>query len=441
MSETVPDNKKVHYAWAVCAACLMVFFLSCGLGSNNIAMYYPFIRDQFAVSNTQISLLTTVRNAGNIVALAVVPAYYRKFNMRNGILYALCILILSFLLMAIAKGYMLFLAACFLAGAAYGLTCMVPLSMLIERWFVKDKVLAVSIICSGSGLATIGIPSLMTWVLKNFGIGATAWMEIGMVVLLGGIAVLLIRDCPGDKKTTAFGAAEEKGAPFNAKASAGASEKIAGNGNASGSEKASGSKAKVYSRIFKGKILRYLPVYLVGICAGLACSCGYNNVSLLMISVGHTVETAALGMSVAGVVVMTGKLLLGGICQKYGVLKPSLLFGVCWAAGFALICLSGQAPLAVLFTGCALFGMGTGMPMVCMVLWPKDWADGFEGDVMKQRAQIVYTTAALIFSPVPGITADLAGGSYVPVYIFFIILIILLLVLLIRNYRQAAQNA
>ena len=427
MEDTVSPKQKTHYAWFVCAGCFLIFFITGGMTGNNMSIFYPFIREKYSFSNTMISLLSTAKSIGNLLALAAVPAYYRRLDLRKGILGAMGILVVALLMYAWARSFPVFFVANILTGAAYGLTCMVPLSILIDRWFVKDRALVVSVVCMGSGLATMGIPSLMTYILKNCGISTMAYLELGFIVILAAAALLLIRNRPEEKGIRAYGTSDEESA-------------AAGSGRTA-EKKAYAEKngIRVYSRIFKGKTMKYFPVYLVAICCGLGCGTAYANISLLAISAGHTVETAALAMSVVGIMLTFGKLFFGGISEKFGVRRPTIIISIIWVIGMGLLCFCGLGK-GVLYTGCVLSGMGTAMTMVCMVLWPLDWADGFERDIMKQRMQVAYSAGGLAFSVVPGITADLSGGSYVPVYIFFTFVIALLTFLLIRNYRQAEQN-
>ena len=52
--------KKIHYAWAVCAACVLLMFCNIGLCSNLITVYLPFI-EETGISGGLGSAIITVR--------------------------------------------------------------------------------------------------------------------------------------------------------------------------------------------------------------------------------------------------------------------------------------------------------------------------------------------------------------------------------------------
>ena len=429
MGGTGMPQKRFHYAWLVCIGCMLAYFLAGGFGCNHMSLYYPFLIERYSFSNTMISLLTTVRSLGNIGSLSLAPVCCRRFGMRKCLLAAMAVLVLGFLLLAAARSYPMFVLAYLIVGASYGMACMVPLSILLDRWFIRDKTVAISLVAASSGLATVGLPSLLTAIMKHSGVGTSALIEAAVVFVLGGIAVLLIRNAPEDKGISAYGVEtgkEREGAAANE--AAGTTPPLQEN------------RVRVYSVFLKNGFLRNLPVYLVGICCGLICSAAYGNISMLAVSSGQTVETAALAVSVIGIVLTIGKFLFGWISDRFGVYRPSVIMGIFWILGMVLLCAGGLGK-PVLFTGCVLYGLGVAMGMVCMVLWPLDWADGFEQDVMKQRLQVTYSATGIAFSVVPGITADLAGGSYLPIFVFYVLIGILLTALLIRNYRQARSSS
>ena len=51
-----------NYAWAVCAACLLVLLCSGGLTYKGFAAYQPYLISSGGLTNTQSSMLITIRS-------------------------------------------------------------------------------------------------------------------------------------------------------------------------------------------------------------------------------------------------------------------------------------------------------------------------------------------------------------------------------------------
>ena len=88
--------------------------------------------------------------------------YYQKVSIRVGTTIAAAAAGVSFLLYSAAEAYPLFCVGAAISGVSYGLGSMIPVSILINRWFYQHRALALSICASGSGIATIVLPPVTT---------------------------------------------------------------------------------------------------------------------------------------------------------------------------------------------------------------------------------------------------------------------------------------
>lgn len=75
-------SPRVHYAWVICGACTLMLFVAMGLNSNVFTVYQPYILSRYAFSNTQCSLLITVRCLFSIVGIMTVERICRRFTLR-----------------------------------------------------------------------------------------------------------------------------------------------------------------------------------------------------------------------------------------------------------------------------------------------------------------------------------------------------------------------
>ena len=105
----------------------------------------------------------------------------------------------SFLLYSAAEAYPLFCVGAAISGVSYGLGSMIPVSILINRWFYQHRALALSICASGSGIATIVLPPVTTALVENLSMATTFRIEAVAIFLLAAVIFLALRNQPADK--------------------------------------------------------------------------------------------------------------------------------------------------------------------------------------------------------------------------------------------------
>jgi len=142
--------KRIHYAWWVCIGCALLIYCTAGLAVNAYTIYQPFILRENSFSNAQSSLLITVRSLAAFVSSMLAERVYKRFKLRASMALAGLASALGFVAYALSNGYAGYCAASVLIGAGLGIGTMTPISVLIGRWFVKDRLLATSICLSAS---------------------------------------------------------------------------------------------------------------------------------------------------------------------------------------------------------------------------------------------------------------------------------------------------
>ncbi len=87
--------KSIPYRYVICACGTALIFISVGLLSNAFPIYFPFIMEIRGFSNTQISLLTTMRSLTALFSMFAADRYYERLNLKRGIALALCASVFS----------------------------------------------------------------------------------------------------------------------------------------------------------------------------------------------------------------------------------------------------------------------------------------------------------------------------------------------------------
>ena len=379
--------KKIHYAWAVCFGCALMLFYSGGLCINAFTIYQPYIRAQNGFTNAQTSALITVRSLSAFVSMLLSGWYFKKFSLRTGTLLAGLSVAVGFALYGIAKSYPIYCVAAVLAGAGYALAGVIPMAMIMERWFHKSRMLAVGLCSAATGLAVMGIPQLLTWMIETWGLMTTFLSEAALMGVIAAVVWLLLRDHPSEKGLEPYGAEAEI---FRAR-------------------KQHGRKLE------KRSWLILVPMLLL---LGAVNSVAYSHLTMLATAQNFSAQTVAMAISVTGVALIAGKCVYGWIAEKWGTVASNWIFGTSLTVGLFFCCVAEGNSL-LLFAGAGAYAMGVSLATIGTTAWAGDLASMEQYDRTVQLFQILSTAGALIFSTFPGILADRCGGSYVPAFVCF----------------------
>ena len=287
-----------------------------------------------------------------------------------------------------------------LSGLAYGYGGMIPLTLVISRWFPTGRGFALGMAAAGSGISTIFAPPLITGAIQALGLSAAFLWEAAAGVLLTLLVLLLVRDSPDCPELQRAG------------------------------DSAPGGRGEGLSRPLLGMVL--LSAFLTG---G-PCGPGFSHLTVLYTSAGFSSGTAALLMSYLGLVLIAAKVLYGWLSDRLGSrMANSLIFGV-FLAGFALCCLAPTRSLPLAAAAITLTGLGMPLSSVTLSVWAGDLSAPEDYDRLVKWLSSAYMLGSLVTGPVPGLLADRFGGSYVPAYGLFLFFLLISMLLIQTVYRR-----
>lgn len=375
---------KLHYAWIVCLGGALQIFAVTGLACNVLSVYMPFIRDINGLTNSQTSLMNTVRTLSGFILSFLTGAIYNKVSLRKGMLLAGLSSTIGYVLFGLAKTYPVYMAASMFVGIGFGVGAGIPVAVLTGNWFTGST-LAFSICSAASGLASFGIPSIITAMIQKLGLN-TAFLIQGCVIFaLIFTSFLIIRNVPEEMNLK----------PYQGKSAAAA-------------------KTTGY-RVLSTKdwIITLAVATMFGISAGIS----YGNLGLFSRGKGFTPEFTAIVISAAGLTMTGGKLLYGFVCGKLGNKRTNFIFGLLMAAGLLMACAVSNQILMML--AMCIYGIGMGFPTVGMTAWAGDMSDPHTYAKTVRLYNTAYLLGNLLFSVIPGMIADRCNNSYVPAYLIF----------------------
>ena len=386
--------KKRHlfYGWYVALGCALVMFCTSGLTVNAFTVYQPYLIKAGGLTNSQSSAILTVRSLTSFAAMLLSGAFYKKISLRKGMLASVFMVSAGFALFGLSKRFGAYLIAGAVTGIGYGFGTMIPVSIVIEHWFVSEMTVALGFCSAATGLATLGIPSLITRIIEGSSLKVSFISEAVFIVLLGIISFLLIRDDPSEKGLFALGTDKD--------------DPVAGVSHPGG------------PGIGRKEWMFIIPMLL---CVGGMTNAGYSHLTVLAAGGDVSPELIALAITVSGLALMGGKFLYGVLSDKFSARKTNLMMGPLAAAGIMILCIMNGNPF-LLLTAMVLYGAGLGNTTVGLSAWARDWAVPEKYDSAVELFQACYAAGTMLFSIVPGILADMHEGSYIPAYILFLVL-------------------
>ena len=298
------------------------------------------------------------------------------------------------------------MAAAF-TGLGYCYGGMVPLSLLIGRWFRLRRNLALGLASAGSGVASIAASPLLARVMEKQGLQAAFWWEGAVLIVLAAAVWLLVRSDPAQLGLEPLGGAAPKT-------------------DAPRSGSSFGPPA-------------YLAAMAAGFLIGGVGGPGFSHLTVHYATLGYAPLFLAGLVSASGVCICVGKVLCGQIYDRWGAAAGDSYCYLGVMAGTALCCLpAGEGPLLpVLAVG--FFSLGLPISAVSPSVWAADLAGPGDFPRAVQAINLAYTVGVILFGPVPGLLAD-RTGSYVPAYLLFAALLTLAIVLVRMAYIRANRQ-
>ncbi len=396
---------KPHYAWLICLGAALSLFVVMGLGVNTFTIYQPEIIALNGFTNAQGSWITTTRSLFILGTLLVVNQLCARFGLRLVMTLGIFFVGLSCFFFGLSTTFPMYCFSAALTGIGYCLGGMVPLSIIIGNWFDSRRGLALGLASAGSGVATIFAPSIITGLIRSFGLKTAFFAEGGFILVLCVADWLLLRDTPAKIGGEPYHIPDETTATVTP-----------------GSEKNYGQMPV---------LLILLAAFLLGGPVGPA----FSHLTVLFTTEGFDPVTVAGLISYMGLAIFVSKILCGQLNDRLGGLWSNYIILGIYLIGLLLCAMAGTGSLPLAYLAITLFSFGISVTGVSPAVWARDLAN--EADYAKTVRAITtaYTLGMLVFGPIPGMMAD-RYGSYVPSYLLFALFQLVLTFLIQSVYHK-----
>ncbi len=403
---------RKHYGWIICLACLLLHACCCGMAASILSIFTPYWKAAYDLTNTQTSLIVTMRSLASMIFILTAHKYYRRFSLRAGACLACLILVCGSLLFAFAPHVIFCYIASGILGIAYAYGTMVPIALFMQAWFKDRRATALSIAACGSGVTTAVVPTIFTSLLESHGLRTTFLTEACIALCCAAVLFLLLKNAPAD-----IGAV-----PY---------EDLS-------SDNSAGEKRKIKKETFrkgmkkKEKIFLMIAIFFVG-CLGAPY---LAHLTLHYRTAGYSAALAAGAYSVIGVMMVFGKFLFGLFSDRFGTRRVNCVFIGSWIAASLITASLNGTSVIMLYLSTFLSGIGISLVTVGITVWSSDFASEEEYANMVGTAQSANSLGALLWSPVPGMISDLAGGSFAPAYLVYACMAAVVFLITFTVYRH-----
>ncbi|MBR2578146.1 MAG: MFS transporter [Erysipelotrichaceae bacterium] len=400
---------KKHYHWIVCIACTLLVFCNMGLCSTIITVYLPFIEAQ-GISGAMGSAIISVRCISSFICTFIVALFFDRISLRSGTALATLLGAVGYIIFAAGGSIFAYYAGSVIFGIAYCFGCMIPVSLIITNWFSGKKALALGICTTGSGFSTMIFAPLMTSIITKHGLRTAFIFAAVFIAVCAAVTFTLIRNTPEDLSLKPYGTAET-------------------------AKEVRYSDRKHGPTGFEYFIMAVMMIVMGGAAIGYS-----SHISILITTNGYSHETAALSVSLFGVMLIIGKLIFGQVADRLRALKTSAIFLCTFVVGCLPSIFMDGKNMLMCFALPVLLGLGSPVYTIGPSLWSADLASKEYYAKVLQWLLIFYNLGGIMFTSVPGIIAD-HTGEYVTSFIMFAAMAAVTMILLIWCYASAKKHA
>lgn len=381
------EKKKPFYGWVIVAASTIALTMCNGIFGGTSSAFVEPVCSQLGLARGEFTLYRTIISLVGALLLPVYAKMLRKLGVKRVLLIGAAGMVLAQLLYSFANSlWHFYLIAC-LEGLFTNGISFLSIGIVLNSWFIDKRSTVTGIAYAGTGLGGALFLPLINQVIGRFGWrwGFRCNAAAAAAVLLP-VILLLMRDNPQKMGLAPY---ESPGAERGQKA-----EPVQAGGVSLGSAK----KTAPFWLLLAG-------IALMSMC----CSGPYTHNVAFLTGIGYTAAFASLVTAVYLGFLTIGKVISGGLFDRLGVLRTTLL--LCAAcAGFPVLALFCRVPaltwLYALLLGLTGSGPSVGISALVRHLFgDRDFAAIFSW------VSIASTLGSAAAPPLMGVIYD-ATGSY-----------------------------
>ena len=320
------EKGKVFYGWWIVAATFLIMTLIYAPIANLVSLFILPVTKELGFGPSQFMLYFTIMALAAMAVGPIAGRLMRKMDVRVYLTLFILIASAAFVGFSFSTKLIHFYLFAILMGAGMAGGAMIPASVLITNWFNKKRGLCLGIALSGSGFGGVILSPLVNWLITAYG-WRSAYLVLGILIaaVLVPLAVFVIRLNPADKGLS----------PLSEETTLISAQKKGLTGTTQGEAL---------------KSLSFWTLCLAILVGGLVVNAMLINLAPYLASIGTTAKTAALLLSLGSGMVIVGKLVVGRLFDKLGLVTTLFIISAGSLVSFLFLMKANIVLPAILYT-------------------------------------------------------------------------------------------
>jgi MFS family permease len=198
-------RRKIHYGWVVVGVTLITTVVTAAAMSTPGVLIVP-LENEFGWANDQISSALAIRLMLFGLFGPFAAAFMNRYGVRAVMVSAVILISAGFLTsLMMTQVWQLVLLWGIVVGVGTGLTAMVLAVTVATRWFNARRGLVMGIFAASNATGQLLFLPLIAQVATSYGWRFALVLVCCMLALAGCVALLLMRDRPGDVGLPLYG--------------------------------------------------------------------------------------------------------------------------------------------------------------------------------------------------------------------------------------------
>lgn len=409
-------KEKLFYGWRVVIGCMILMGVVVPISIPLSTMYLVPITEEFGVSRSAFLIINTLMQSLGIFLSPSIAKLMSKGEIKKYQIIGIIGFALSYASHSFAPNIFFLYITGILQGFFFLMVTVIPMNMLIAKWFVAKRALAISVGFMGIGVGGFFFSHIVGTLLEQFG-WRTTYQLVALIVLVIALpaTIFLIQDSPEEKSLQPLGV--ENGVNETKK-----------------------SLDNQYVSFTAKEALKqpFFIILLVGLFLAHFVQAGSSTHFAPAISQFHDMSHQTTIMSIFLITGVVGKLIMGWVVERFGIAKSILFGGLCLTICMLFLLQLQILPIAYLMA--ITFGLGSGLgPVVPPVLLskifaPEQYPEAF--GIASSAIQVGLSTGGLAIAFLHDIS-----GSYQLAWQVFLVLGIGMLVLLLLGWKLSQKQA
>lgn len=179
----ISKNKKIYYGWIIVAAAFIIMATAWASVYNCSSLFIKPISEDLGFTRTEISATMTIRGIFQMIISFLSGKIFKKFNIIKLMRVCTITLVVSFFLYSISSSLIIFYLLTVIISVSVSLVCVLPFSLILSNWFIKDRGFAIGIAFMGSGVGGMILSPLVGNWIASFG-WRFAYRALALIMLL-----------------------------------------------------------------------------------------------------------------------------------------------------------------------------------------------------------------------------------------------------------------